>query len=141
VINGDFTSPYYAPFVETSTGNASPQFNSGCGIDPYCPLFIVNSGGGSETLTQTITTFPGQTYSLSFYYNNFSATAGSTLICSVDVIGSLPVAANLGTATGGANFVKVSGTFTATGPSTVLTCMANTLGSLASNIEAVNIMC
>lgn len=136
VVNGDFPEPTYAPFIESSTGAADPQFNAGCGIDPNCPLFYI-PGAGSETLTQTISTYPGQVYTLSYELANFGYEGVASFSCSA---GAFSVPANLNDVTG-TTFVKYQGTFTATSAETLLTCVGTTTQYLIVNIEAIHIEC
>lgn len=123
VQNGDFPAPQWSLWSFSYFGGASPQFNAQCGIDPYCPLVYITTSG-RETWSQTIFTYPGQTYTLS-YYANFGCTGNSGAECYTDASVSSPVKANVDAYTG-ATFVKVSGSFTATGLTTVLTCTAHT---------------
>lgn len=71
----------------------------------------------------------------------YSGTA--SLACSVDVPGSLPVAANLNDVQDPSSitWTKYQGTFTALGGSTKLTCLGTTDTYLGANIEAIHIEC
>jgi len=139
VQNGDFPAPQWPPWSFTYSGGCDPQFNAECGIDTYCPLVYCTSAG-SETWSQTINTYPGKTYTLSFELASFGTQGTAVAECYVDAAGASIVSGSPSTYTG-ATFHPHSGTFVASSEQTKITCTASTTSYIAVNFEAIHVIC
>jgi hypothetical protein len=142
VQNGDFPEGSFNDWTITATigqpgGYPNPQINYDCTVDPFCPLIVIE-GTGSSTISQTISTYPGQEYTLSYGHNLYASQSGSLVECYVNAEGAAPVVA---TGPQGGTYNTASGTFTASSTSTLLTCSVSTDSYAWVNFEAIHVEC
>ncbi|KAH8692185.1 hypothetical protein BGW36DRAFT_387154 [Talaromyces proteolyticus] len=137
--NPEFASTSLPPWTVALSGGFIQQYNSNCGVSSYCILFY-GSSAGSFTLSQTIDTFAGESYTMSFDYHTWSTPqAGAAFTCHVNNSAETSWSIPLSVST--SSWASYTGTFVASSSSTTFTCTGSTTHEYILNLDAFDIQC